>query len=477
MIIVESFAGQNVIVLGLGRTGKAAARAIQAGGGNVYAWDDNSLLRTEARNADIQVMDPLRLDWKTIAVLVMSPGIPHSFPEPHPVAAKARNAGVPIVSDVDLLGRTQTAAKYIGITGTNGKSTTTSLIGHILKKTHQNVEVGGNIGIPSLTLEPLDADGIYVLEMSSFLNELTRSIRFDAAVLLNITPDHIDRHGSMEGYVAAKELIFQNQKPGSIAIVGMDDARSMRIYHRLKNNSHTKVVGISARKAIKGGIYYKDGLFIDDAFSQQAIVLDARKGTKFILGLHWQSVCAAYAVARHFGVSRPMILESMETFEGMDHRQQYIATIDDVIYINDSKATNMASAKEALNTFQDIFWILGGRMKGESLSSLSDYFPKVKKAFLIGEAIDSFASVFTSAGVPYEESGDLEQAVLDARRAALSSECANPTVLLSPACASFDQFDNFEERGKLFCKVVLELPGLRLHREDKEQKTSFLEVI
>lgn len=476
MIIVDGFAGQNVIVLGLGRTGKAAARAIQAGGGKVHVWDDNSSLRTEARNMDFQVTDPLLFDWKTVSALVISPGIPHTFPEPHPVAIKAKNAGVPIISDVDLLGRTQTAAKYIGITGTNGKSTTTALIGHILKNARQEVEVGGNIGIPALHLEPLAADGFYVLEMSSYLNEITRSISFDAAVLLNITPDHLDRHGSMEGYVAAKEMIFQNQKPGSIAVVGMDDARSARIYHNLKSVRGNNVIGISSRKPVKGGVYYADGLFVDDAFDSQGIILDSSTASGFAPGLHWQNICAAYAVCRHLGISRSMILESIRSFPGLAHRQQLVGIVDDVTYINDSKATNMASAKEALNNFKDIFWILGGRLKGESLTSLSDYFPKVHKAFLIGEAIDTFSQVLESAGVAFTESGDLEQAVQDARKAALASGLSKPTVLLSPACASFDQFDNFEARGDCFTQLVKDLPGLHMGPKVPIQGKTVLEV-
>lgn len=476
MIIVGSFAGQNVIVLGLGRTGKAAARAIQAGGGRVHVWDDNSSLRTEARNMDLTVTDPLLFDWKTVSALVISPGIPHTFPEPHPVALKAKNAGVPIISDIDLLGRTQTAAKYIGITGTNGKSTTTALIGHILKNARQEVEVGGNIGIPALILEPLAADGFYVLEMSSYLNEITRSISFDVAVLLNITPDHIDRHGSMEGYVAAKEMIFQNQKPGSIAVIGMDDARSSRIYNNLKAGRGANVVGISSRKAVKGGVYYADGMFVDDAFDSHGIIMDSSTSSGFAPGLHWQNICAAYAVCRHLGFSRSMIVESTRSFPGLVHRQQIVGIIDDVTYVNDSKATNMASAKEALNNFNDIFWILGGRMKGESLSSLAEFFPKVRKAFLIGEAIETFAQVLESAGVPYVESGDLEQAVHDARNASLASGIAKPTVLLSPACASFDQFDNFEARGDFFTQLVKDLPGLHVNTKQREQGKTVLEV-
>jgi UDP-N-acetylmuramoylalanine--D-glutamate ligase len=476
MIIVECFAGQNVLVLGLGRTGKAAARAIQAGGGRVHVWDDNSALRTEARNMDFQVTDPFLIDWKTVSALVMSPGIPHTFPEPHPVALKAKNAGVPIISDVDLLGRTQMAAKYIGITGTNGKSTTTALIGHILTKARQNVEVGGNIGIPVLTLEPLAADGFYVLEMSSYLNELTRSIRFDAAVLLNITPDHLDRHGSMEGYVAAKEMLFHNQRPGSIAVIGLDDARSMRVYHRLKASRVANVVGISSRKQVKGGVYYKDGVFIDDAFDTKAVLLNSSTASGFAPGLHWQNICAAYAVCRHLGFSRSMILENIRSFPGLVHRQQLVSTIDGIMYINDSKATNMASTKEALNNFNDIYWILGGRLKGESLSVLSDFFPKVRKAFLIGEAIQTFSQVLQSADVPFQESGDLEQAVIDARKAALASGISKPTVLLSPACASFDQFDNFEKRGEVFCQLVRDLPGLHMGPQQKEKGRKVLEV-
>jgi UDP-N-acetylmuramoylalanine--D-glutamate ligase len=327
-----------------------------------------------------------------------------------------------------------------------------------------------------LTLEPLAADGFYVLEMSSYLNELTRSIRFDAAVLLNITPDHLDRHGSMEGYVAAKEMLFHNQRPGSIAVIGLDDARSMRVYHRLKASRVANVVGISSRKQVKGGVYYKDGVFIDDAFDTKAVLLNSSTASGFAPGLHWQNICAAYAVCRHLGFSRSMILENIRSFPGLVHRQQLVSTIDGIMYINDSKATNMASTKEALNNFNDIYWILGGRLKGESLSVLSDFFPKVRKAFLIGEAIQTFSQVLQSADVPFQESGDLEQAVIDARKAALASGISKPTVLLSPACASFDQFDNFEKRGEVFCQLVRDLPGLHMGPQQKEKGRKVLEV-
>lgn len=476
MIVVECFSGQNVLVLGMGRTGMAAAKSLEAGGGKVFVWDDNALKRAEASSLGFAVTDPFILDWKNISAIVLSPGIPHNFPEPHPVIVKAKNAGVPVISDVDLLGRTQTAAKYIGITGTNGKSSTTAMIGHVLSQTRRHVQVGGNIGIPVLNLEPAAADGIYVLEMSSYLIELTRSIHFDATVLLNITPDHLDRHGGMDGYVAAKEMIFQNQRPGSLAVVGLDDARSTRIFHRLKAAGLINVIGISARKEVKGGIYFSEEGFIDDAFEANQIIFDAVDARAFMPNFHRQNICATYAVCRHLGLSRSLIIESIRSFSGLEHRQQIAGVIDDIIYINDSKATNMAATREALLMYDDIYWILGGRMKGESLSALSEFFPKIRKAFLIGEAIDSFAQVLKQANVPYVESGDLQQAVGDARGAALSGGVFRPTVLFSPACASFDQFQNFEERGRVFCQLVKDLPGLHTAFQTHKPGKKVLEI-
>lgn len=469
MIVTECFAGKNVFVFGFGSSGKASADSLTVGGAKVYIWDDNPKRRAEAQAMELTVTDPFLIDWTGMQALILSPGIPLHHPEPHPVVLKARNARVPIISDVDLLGRTHTAAKYIGVTGTNGKSSTTALIGHILSQTRHPVEVGGNIGVPALELNPLTADGFYVIEMSSYLNEITRSIPFDAAVLLNITPDHLDRHGGMEGYVAAKEMIFQNQQPGSIAVVGLDDSRSTRIFHRLKAAGLASVLGISANKEVKGGVYFHEGIFVDDAFGAQDIILDANDSASFAPHIHRQNICAAYAVCRHLGFSRLMIIEAIRTFSGLSHRQQCAGVVDDVRYINDSKATNMAATKEALLMYEDIYWILGGRPKGEPLSALADEFPKVRKAFLIGEAIDSFAPVLDSYNVPYVESGDLEQAVHDARRAALSEGISRPTVLFSPACASFDQFQNFVERGNVFCTLVEGLPGLHMKPQQQEK--------
>src|SRR5512146_2373802 len=259
MIVVDCFAGRRVAVLGLARSGRAAARSLAAGGAAVLAWDDSEAARAAAAAEGIPLRDLCATDWHGIAALVLSPGIPHSFPAPHPAVTGARAAGIEIVGDIELLGRTQPRARYIGITGTNGKSTTTALIGHILAAAGQRAEVGGNLGTPALSFAPLGADGSYVLELSSFQLELVHTLAFDIAVLLNITPDHLDRHGGMDGYIAAKRRIFARQGDGATAIVGVDDAICRDIAAELRRGGVGRVVPISAAEAVPGGVYPEAG--------------------------------------------------------------------------------------------------------------------------------------------------------------------------------------------------------------------------
>src|SRR5437868_8979626 len=252
MIVVDSFRGRPVGVLGLAKSGRAAIDALTAGGAKVLAWDDNAKVR-EALATELRLYGLTAADWRNIPALVLSPGIPHSFPEPHPAVLRAREAGAEIIGDLELLGRAQPNARYVGITGTNGKSTTTALIGHILASAGRPVEVGGNLGTPALSFAPLGRDGTYVIEASSFQLELIPALAFDTAVLLNITPDHLDRHGSMEGYIAAKKRIFVGQKPGGTAIIGIDDPICRDICVELQTSHPARVVAISVQEPAPGG--------------------------------------------------------------------------------------------------------------------------------------------------------------------------------------------------------------------------------
>ncbi|HEY3916688.1 MAG TPA: UDP-N-acetylmuramoyl-L-alanine--D-glutamate ligase [Stellaceae bacterium] len=448
MIEITSFRSQRVAVMGLARSGLAAAEALKRGGAEVLAWDDSAEKRAQAAAQGLPVVDVGTANLEGVAALVLSPGIPSTFPKPHPVAAKARATGIEIIGDIELLARSRREARYAGITGTNGKSTTTALLGHILAAAGLRVAVGGNLGVPALSLDPLGKDGVYVLEMSSYQLELTKSLVFDVAVLLNITPDHLDRHGGMEGYVAAKERIFAGQTARQAAVIGLDDAVCQGIAAKLAATGH-RIVPISAERAAPGGVYVEGGRLIDDIDHRRASTLDL-SGLPRLPGRHnWQNATAAFAAARCLGVGAEAAARGIASFPGLAHRQELIATVEGVRYVNDSKATNADATEKALVCYDDICWIAGGVAKEGGIASLAPYFPRIRHAFLIGEAAPAFAATL-SGQVAFTRSGDLATAVRQARDEARPGG----TVLLSPACASFDQFRDFEARGEAFRCLV-----------------------
>jgi UDP-N-acetylmuramoylalanine--D-glutamate ligase len=449
MIEVTGFRQQRVAVMGLARSGLAAAEALKRGGADVLAWDDSAEKRAQAAARGLPVVDLATTDLGNVAALVLSPGIPSTFPKPHTVAARARTAGIEIIGDIELLARSRRDARYAGITGTNGKSTTTALLGHILAEAGMHVAVGGNLGVPALSLEPLGADGVYVLEMSSYQLELTKSLVFDVAILLNITPDHLDRHGGMDGYVAAKERIFAGQTARQAAVVGLDDDICKSVAEKLRMSGH-RIVPISAEHVAPGGVYVAGARLIDDVDHQQAAALDLGALPRLPGPHNWQNAAAAFAAARCLGVAADVAARGIASFPGLAHRQELIATIDGVRYVNDSKATNADATAKALVCYDDILWIAGGIAKEGGIASLAPYFPRIVHAFLIGEAAPAFAATLSSGKVPFKRSGDLATAVGQARAAAKPGS----TVLLSPACASFDQFADFEARGEAFRRLV-----------------------
>ena len=456
MIPVATFSDLTVAVMGLGRSGLAAARALTAGGARVLAWDDDPATRAAAEKGGVPVNDLTTGDFAEIAVLVLSPGIPDRYPTPHPIAARARRAGCEIVCDIDLLGRSAPEARFLGITGTNGKSTVTALVGHIFAAAGLGAATGGNLGIPVLALEPLDATGWYVLEMSSYQLERTRSIAFEIAVLLNISPDHLDRHGGMDGYIAAKRAIFRHQAAGATAVVGVDDEDSRAIHDALVAAGSARVVPISAERAVAGGVYVLDGDLHDDSAGDDQVVASL-DGIATLPGHHnWQNIAAAYAAARAAGLAPQTIAAALAGYPGLPHRQARVAEIDGVVYVDDSKATNVAAAARALACYDRILWIAGGRAKSEDLSALAPWFAHIAHAFLIGEAADGFARAL-DGHVPWTKSETLARAVAQADALAHEAE-AGAVVLLSPACASFDQFSDFEARGRAFATLVASLP-------------------
>jgi UDP-N-acetylmuramoylalanine--D-glutamate ligase len=458
MIEVSSFSGIPVGVLGLGKSGFVAAQALARGGAEVMAWDDDLKKRDAAEEAGVTIVDLRSADLAAMPSLVLSPGIPHSYPAPHPVVARARDAGAEIIGDIELLARTQRDAAYIGITGTNGKSTTTALIGHILALAGREVAVGGNLGTPALSLAPLGAGGAYVLEMSSYQLELTFSLEFDVAILLNITPDHLDRHGGMDGYIAAKQRIFRGQKVPQAAIIGVDDPICAGIERDLAHAAEQIVIPISAERAVARGVYAVGGSLIDDTKGKATPILEMA-GLARLPGIHnWQNAAAAYAAVRHVGVATEAAAAGLHSFPGLAHRQELIATIDGVRYINDSKATNADAAAKALVCYENIYWIAGGLAKEGGIGSLSPYHKRIRHAFLIGEAAPAFAATL-GGQVPHSRCGELAAAVAAARELALREGRPGAIVLLSPACASWDQFANFEARGEAFRRLVKALPG------------------
>jgi UDP-N-acetylmuramoylalanine--D-glutamate ligase len=453
MIDVYPFHGFTVAVLGLGKSGLPTALALAASGAEVWAWDDSEDRRAEARAAGVNLVDLHAVELRELTTLVLSPGIPHTHPAPHGVVTRARAAGLEIVCDVDLLFRTQREAAYVGITGTNGKSTTTALVGHVLKHAKRRVEIGGNIGTAALSLEPLADGGTYVVEMSSYQLELSPTAVWDVAVLLNVSPDHLDRHGGMDGYVAAKMNIFQRQTRPRVAIVGVDDAISAGIHANLVRADDQAVIAISGTRQLESGVYVAEGILYDARDGKPVAIRDLSDCLTLPGAHNHQNAAAAAAVALQIGIPRAAIAEALATYPGLAHRQERIATLDGVLFVNDSKATNADAAARALGCYDKIQWIAGGQAKDGGIESLRPYFPRVAHAWLIGEAANDFAR--TLGDVPHTLAGDLASAV----RGAFAAAKPGTVVLLSPACASWDQFRSFEHRGETFRGLVAGLSG------------------
>lgn len=453
MIIVPHMADQHVAVLGLGKSGMAAARVLKHSGANVAAWDDDETRRAEAAAQGIPVTDLAADDLSGFPILVLSPGIPHSLPEPHPVVARAKAAGCEIIGDAELLARAGSGAAFIGVTGTNGKSTTTALIGHILCGAGRETQTGGNLGTPALALKPLRPGGFYVLEMSSYQLELVSTLAFNIAVLLNISPDHLGRHGGLAGYIAAKRRIFGPPDSNETAVVGIDDCICRGLFGELKSHTSRFAIPVSGEARADGGVYVEDGWLINDIEGRAEKILDL-EGVPSLPGAHnGQNAAAAFAVARAAALPAPQIAAAIRTFPGLPHRQEKVARIGGVLFVNDSKATNAEATARALACHHNIFWIAGGRPKEEGIEGLAPWFGRIRHAFLIGEAADGFAQRLAGK-VPFTKSGDLATALEQAHGMARKEGGEEAVVLLSPACASFDQWRDFEERGDSFRRLV-----------------------
>nr|WP_051014055.1 UDP-N-acetylmuramoyl-L-alanine--D-glutamate ligase [Pararhodospirillum photometricum] len=453
--------------MGLGKSGMATARALVKSGVRVHAWDDNASLRDAARQEGIPLVNLLdttdrRSPWPGLCGIVWSPGIPHTHPSVHPVATLARERGVPLFCDIELLMRARRDSFFVGITGTNGKSTTTALIDHLLRQARLPVQVGGNLGIPALSLEPLSFDGTYVLELSSYQLELTPSLDCDVAVMLNITPDHLARHGGMEGYIAAKTRIFAGADRPRTAIIGVDDAPSRRLRDDLARTPVRRIIPISAQGVPQGGVGVSQGKLVDAMTGRPRPILDLAS-LPTLPGLHnAQNAAAAYAAARARGVDARTIAKALATYPGLPHRQEQVATLGGVRFVNDSKGTNADATEKALGCYDTIYWIAGGQAKEGGITSLEPLFGRLRQAFLIGDATALFEETLRGK-VATQRCGTLERAVSAAAALAWKEGRPGAVVLLSPACASWDQFKSFEHRGEVFRSLVAALspPGGR----------------
>jgi UDP-N-acetylmuramoylalanine--D-glutamate ligase len=463
MFAANSFRGRKVLVFGLARSGTATIEALRLGGAEVTAWDDSETSREKAKAQGIPLRDFDQLDFRGFNHLILSPGVPLTHPEPHWTVKKARAAGVDVLGDTEVFQReiAGTGARLVAITGTNGKSTTTALTGHLLKAAGLDAQTGGNIGKAVFLLDAPIPARVYVLELSSYQIDLMPSLRPDVGILLNLTPDHLDRHGTMEQYAEVKARIFARQGSGDTAIIGVDDDWGMHIAAGLKTGA--EVVRLSVERELAQGVFSTDGVLHERRQGKDVQRLDLRE-MRSLRGRHnWQNACAAYAAARAMGLSPQQIESGMRSFPGLEHRMEEIGQVGEVLFINDSKATNADAAAKALSSFEPIYWIAGGIPKTGGIDSLKPFFPRIVKAYLIGQAAEDFAHTIGGA-IPVEINGTLDKAVAAAARDAVRDGRKGAAVLLSPACASFDHYPNFEVRGDAFRKLVSELPGIELAR-------------
>ena len=463
MIPVTSFAGKTVAVFGLGGSGLASAQALVAGGAKVIAADDNASSVAKAAQAGLATADLRQLDWSAVAALLLAPGVPLTHPAPQWPVGLARAAGVEVIGDIELYCRERRKlalnSPFVAITGTNGKSTTTALIQHLLASAGHSAELGGNIGTAIMTLQPPRLGHAHVIECSSYQIDLAPSLDPRVGVLLNVSEDHIDRHGTLEKYAAIKERLVAGVQADGTAIVGVDDNWCQAVADRIEQRGK-RVVRVSVRRPLSDGLYV-EAQEIMRASGSSAQSIAKLVGIGSLRGRHnAQNAAAAAGAALALGLDPVEIQQGLHTFPGLAHRMEQVGRKGAVLFVNDSKATNADSTAQALACFSDIFWIAGGKAKTGGITSLSGFFPRIRKAYLIGEAAPEFAKTLDGK-VVHQTVGTLDRAVGAAAKEAEAANLRDPVVLLSPACASFDQYPNFEVRGTAFRDLVLSLPGLK----------------
>ena len=462
MTPATAFAGQTLALFGLGGSGLATAAALKAGGADVIVWDDNAAAVDKARTQGFDARDLRGIDWAGVSALVLAPGVPLTHPKPHWTVALAQAAARPVIGDIEIFARERQrlapAEPFIAITGTNGKSTTTALTTHIFAVAGRNPQMGGNIGTAILLLEPPRPDLVHVVECSSYQIDLAPGLDPSVGILLNLTPDHLDRHGSMEHYAAVKERLLAGVPQGGTCIVGVDDDWCRAIAER-QEGSGRQVLRLSILGPVADGLWF-DGTRIHVMAGGVATTSFSLEGIGALRGSHnAQNAMAAYAAALASGVDHATILAAMRSFGGLAHRMEQVGRVGRVLFVNDSKATNADSTEKALSSFARIYWIAGGVPKAGGIEPLRRFFPALAKTYLIGQAAADFSA--TLGDHPHVIAGTLERAVSLALEDASRDAAGEPVVLLSPACASFDQYPNFEVRGRAFGEIVRALPGVK----------------
>jgi UDP-N-acetylmuramoylalanine--D-glutamate ligase len=460
---ITTFAGRKVAIFGLGGSGLASASALLAGGADVIAWDDDSGVVEKANHAGVPTADLRTIEWSRVSALVLAPGVPLTHPAPHWPVGLARAAAVEVIGDIELFCRERRRlaprAPFVAITGTNGKSTTTALVAHLMRSAGRDIAVGGNIGTAILSLDPPSEKRVHVIEASSYQIDLAPTLDPSVGILINISEDHLDRHGTMQEYAAVKERLVAGVPTDATAIVGVDDDWCATAADRVER-AGKRVWRVSAHRPLADGVYVA-GEKIMQAAGGSARAVAHIGGIGSLRGVHnAQNAACATGAAIAIGLTPQAIQEGLASFPGLAHRMEQVGRKGRVLFVNDSKATNVDSAAQALACFPDIFWIAGGKPKTGGIAALAQFFPRIRKAYLIGEAADEFARTLEGQ-VPYVIAGTLERSVELAEKDAADCDLDEPVVLLSPACASFDQYRNFEIRGDKFRAVVQALPGLK----------------
>jgi UDP-N-acetylmuramoylalanine--D-glutamate ligase len=462
MIPITAFAGKKVAIFGLGGSGLASASALLAGGADVIGWDDDADVAAKAASAGLPTADLRHIGWSRISALVLAPGVPLTHPVPHWSVALARAAAVEVIGDIELFCRERRRqapqAPFIAITGTNGKSTTTALVAHLMRCAGHDTQVGGNIGTAILSLEPPRAGRVHVIEVSSYQIDLAPTLDPSVGVLINVSEDHLDRHGTMRDYAAVKERAAAGVQEDGTAIVGVDDNWCAAAADRI-GRAGKRLMRVSVRRPLPDGLYVEAEKIMQAAGGTARAVAHIGGIGSLRGGHNAQNAACAAGAALALGLTPPVLEQGLVSFPGLAHRMEQVGRKGRVLFVNDSKATNADSTAQALACFPDIFWIAGGKPKTGGIASLASFFPRIRKAYLIGEAAAEFARAL-EGHVPNVVAGTLERAVDLAARDSAACDVEEPVVLLSPACASFDQYRNFEIRGDRFRALVRALPGL-----------------